>query len=740
MVGGELERQIGGLRQGDHFCLIYETVTEQMAVVVPFVQDGLARRERCVYITDDRTAEEVVEALTAAGVDVARERERGALWLLTQRDAYLRSGEFDPQAMIRLLHQTMEQVLVNGFTGLRVTGEMTWALGSDVGCARLIEAEALLNDFFPGSRSLAICQYRRSRFSPETIHGVLRTHPTVILGDQVCPNLYYEPSEMILGRESPTKQVDWMIAQLERGRAAEQALQELNGRFAAQTTALEAERRRRKHAEEEHSRLLRQEQAARAEAEAAQRWFTFLAEAGKLLAASLDYETTLDHVAHLAVPTFADFCAVDLLEEDHMSIRRLAVAHVNPAKEAVLRAALRPDPLDLGRPHPVVKVLRTGQPELVREVSDLLLATVSRDAEQLGLHQQLSPKSLMVVPLVAQGQTLGAMTFVSAESGRRYDPADLLLAEELAHHAALAIDNARLYRQRSEIARTLQQSLLPPQLPAIPGIELAARYRPAGEGIDVGGDFYDLFETGEGAWAIVIGDVMGKGTAAAAVTALARHTVRAVSRYERQPSRILTVLNEAILQERPDEGICTVAYVRLEPTADGSRLTMTCAGHPLPLLLRRDGSVEPIGRPGTLLGVLPAPWLTDQVAELEPGDVLVLYTDGVTEARSGRELFGEERLTTLVGSCAGLSAAHVVERIERTLVEFQGGNPHGDIALLVLRARGPSCRDPIRPSVTSTPGLWRAGWMRRPQRVETGRTRCLSLVKQGDLRNPEDEP
>ena len=179
------------------------------------------------------------------------------------------------------------------------------------------------------------------------------------------------------------------------------------------------------------------------------------------------------------------------------------------------------------------------------------------------------------MPLVARGRILGAATFFYGMSGRRYGADDLVLAEELAGRAAVAIDNARLYRGQKEIAHTLQQSLLPPELPTIPGIELAACYLPAGEGIEVGGDFYDVFETLDHAWAVVLGDVTGKGPAAAALTALARYTVRAVAMDERQPSRILASLNDAILRQRPGERFITVALLRLEPSDYGAHLTLS---------------------------------------------------------------------------------------------------------------------------------------------------------------------
>src|SRR5436305_6224251 len=174
----------------------------------------------------------------------------------------------------------------------------------------------------------------------------------------------------------------------------------------------------------------------------------------------------------------------------------------------------------------------------------------------------------MRVPVTVRGRILGAISFIA--TGRRYGPADLELAEDLGRRASTAVDNARLYEELSHIARTLQHSLLPPQLPDIPAIEIAARFRPTGEGNDVGGDFYDVFETAEGDWALVMGDVCGKGADAAALTGLSRHTIRTAAMQERDPSKVLTMLNDAIILQ--DTGrFCTVAYARLEPF--GSRQT-----------------------------------------------------------------------------------------------------------------------------------------------------------------------
>jgi serine phosphatase RsbU (regulator of sigma subunit) len=294
----------------------------------------------------------------------------------------------------------------------------------------------------------------------------------------------------------------------------------------------------------------------------------------------------------------------------------------------------------------------------------------------------------MIVPLLARDRALGAITFVAAESDLLFDEDDLALAEDLAARAATAVDNARLYGERSYIAQTLQRSLMPAQLPDIPGVELAARYRAAGEGNEVGGDFYDIYRSGESTWGVAIGDVRGKGPRAAVVTGLARYTLRTASLTDSLPSHVLGTLNEAMVLQPEGDRFCTVAYGSLEPGSSGTiRMTLGVGGHPLPLLLRRDGSVEPAGRPGTLIGFMRDPQVVDTTIELEPGDSLVLYTDGVSEARSEAGLFGEDRLVELLRSCGGHDAAAIAERIEHEVLEFRDGPTSDDLAVLVLRVR-----------------------------------------------------
>jgi serine phosphatase RsbU (regulator of sigma subunit) len=298
---------------------------------------------------------------------------------------------------------------------------------------------------------------------------------------------------------------------------------------------------------------------------------------------------------------------------------------------------------------------------------------------------RLGVGSLMAVPLRARGRSLGAIWLGASRSGRRYSEEDLATAEDLARRAALAVDNARLFQERRRVADTLQASLLPPHLPVIAGLELASVYQAAGEANEIGGDFFDLFETPQGAWALIIGDVCGKGTDAAAVTGLARYTVRAAAMRERTPSGVLEMLNEAILRQGHDERFCTATFALVQPARSGARLTLSRGGHMAPLLLRRDGAVEAIGHAGMLIGLFPDPDLADDTAELGQGDVLVLCTDGVTEARGPEGIYGAGRLRDLVAGCRGMGAKEIARRIEQSVMQFQEGRPRDDLAVLVLR-------------------------------------------------------
>ena len=251
--------------------------------------------------------------------------------------------------------------------------------------------------------------------------------------------------------------------------------------------------------------------------------------------------------------------------------------------------------------------------------------------------------------------------------------------------AAVITERRRAEETIEQIAGVLQDSLLPSRLPEIPGVELAARFRPVGASYRVGGDFYDVFESRDGGWVVVVGDVCGKGAEAAAVTGLARYTLRTGAAQVDSPSGVLTILNDALRHERSPREYCTVAYARLDHVAGAFRLTFSTGGHPLPLLLRSDGTVEHVGTHGLLLGAEADPQLVDTTVDLQPRDCIVLYTDGITDAFAPAHALAPADLESLLGSCAGSSAGEIAERIYCTVLDFSSSEPRDDIALVVLR-------------------------------------------------------
>ena len=291
--------------------------------------------------------------------------------------------------------------------------------------------------------------------------------------------------------------------------------------------------------------------------------------------------------------------------------------------------------------------------------------------------------------LTGRGRELGMLEVLDSHT-REFTERDDTVLTQLAQLASVAISNAQLYERERTIAQTLQRSLRPGGLPDVPGLSAAVRFRPAGESVELGGDFYDLFRAGGGAWAALIGDVQGKGPDAAAVTALARHTLRAGAVYEHRPSGVLALLHKALREQRSDGRFCTVAHAHLRIGEGRLQVELACGGHPLPLVVHPDGHVEPVGRLGTLLGTDIEPQLYDVTVELREGDVLLLYTDGVTEVRRRRrEVFGLAQLTELLSTCGALPPDAVADRVEAAVLAASEGRLRDDMAILAF---GPTRR------------------------------------------------
>ncbi|MFF5481740.1 SpoIIE family protein phosphatase [Streptomyces sp. NPDC012935] len=426
---------------------------------------------------------------------------------------------------------------------------------------------------------------------------------------------------------------------------------------------------------------------------------SFLVEASDLLAGTLDRDQTLALMAQMTVPTLATWCAVytiaDQASDPYLSYVLHEDEELIDGIKSLLSKISPPDPV----PTPGARVW--SAPAQVAHQAALRTSMRSlglgepphRVSTSIGIGPTLATASAVggetvVLPLVARNRVIGMLT-LGKPTDEHFRQEILELAEDLSRRAALALDNARLYSERTAISQSLQRSLLPPELPDIDGVEVEVIYRAAGEGNEVGGDFYDLFPISDGAYGFAIGDVCGTGPNAAAVTGLARHALRLLAREGLSGPAVLERLNSAILDEGARSRFLTLLYGELRPQEDGSaELKVVCAGHPLPLRLRQDGTVEPAAEPQPLLGVMEDLELYEQTVTLDPGDVLLCVTDGVTERREGSRMLGDDGLTDVLTTCTGLTAGAVAARIMRAVERFASDAPSDDMAILAMRVPG----------------------------------------------------
>jgi sigma-B regulation protein RsbU (phosphoserine phosphatase) len=394
-----------------------------------------------------------------------------------------------------------------------------------------------------------------------------------------------------------------------------------------------------------------------------------LAEASEMFAGTLDVTLAVTLAAQLVVPRFATWSGVYTIDEE--GVRLAAVSHENEGHLEALRSGLASE-----RAQALAE-------RLVRDLGDRpSLVAADELPEEV---TESGSGEVLAVPLVARRRLLGIMLVArSVGTGYARDDAGLLL--DLARRAALAVDNARLYEERTAIAQALQASLLPPALPAVPAMEFGARYAATGEGNQVGGDFYDVFSLPEGEWTIAIGDVCGKGAEAAAITGLARNVLRLLSREGREPEAVLRRLNAEILEMGERGRFCTATLATVSRARDGLRVCLSSAGHPPPVLVTPQGSASFVGTSGTLLGVVEDVDIAVDEVALRPGDALVFYTDGVTERRSGALMFGDDRLLETCAAAAGLGADNIAGRLEGAVRDFGDGISRDDLAVLVVRA------------------------------------------------------
>jgi PAS domain S-box-containing protein len=411
-----------------------------------------------------------------------------------------------------------------------------------------------------------------------------------------------------------------------------------------------------------------------------------LAEASEALASSLDYESTLQRIASVAVPGFADWCGVDVPDASGFA-KLVALVHSDPGKVALARRMRARYPVSLSRREGIAAVMG-GDPTFVRtRVDDEELRAYAEDEQHFEMLRELGMASVVVVPLAAGGQKLGTLILARAARGRPFDAADVELAEELGRRAGMAVLNARAYTERAAIAATLQRGLRPPELFAPPGFAIATHYDAAGAFNEVGGDFYDAFATADG-WMLVVGDVAGHGAEAAALTALARYTLRSAAQLTRDPVRAVQQLN-ATLRDLPQLSLCTTvcAHIRVARAGGAALMTLANCGHPRPLLLR-EGVLEELGCVGPMAGAFDdSAWSCTEVA-LQADDTLVLYTDGVLDTVGSDDRFGVERLRGALTGAGTAEPQLLVEALAGALDAFRDGAQRDDTAIVALRFTG----------------------------------------------------
>jgi PAS domain S-box-containing protein len=405
---------------------------------------------------------------------------------------------------------------------------------------------------------------------------------------------------------------------------------------------------------------------------------SFVAVASQVLSEQLDVERTLERLADVSVRLLSDWCAIDIAQPDG-TVENLVIEHVDRSKAELAREFRRRYPSDPEASRGVGRVIRTGEPELYERVTDEILREASSSDEHLAMTRELGLASAMIVPLIVRGRALGAITFASADPERLFAPEDLELAQDLARRAALAMDTSALYHREHETALTLQRALLPGGLPEVEGVELAGRYLPAGVGLEVGGDWYDVIESTEGRLEVVIGDVAGRGVHAAAVMGRLAMALRAYVVEGRPVEDAVAGLDRLMKQSDPSQ-MATLLELSLEPAS--GRVRYVRAGHPPGLVRMPDGEVAELAGEGSPpLGPLQEPRFVANETTLPTGSTLLLYTDGLIERRQLDLKVGVEWLKEAFAA-APEGPESVVDAIARAV---DAEHLPDDVALLAVR-------------------------------------------------------
>ncbi|MGN6275879.1 MAG: SpoIIE family protein phosphatase [Solirubrobacterales bacterium] len=413
----------------------------------------------------------------------------------------------------------------------------------------------------------------------------------------------------------------------------------------------------------------------------------FLVAASRLLDSSLDLMETARTIVKTAVPELAELCLIDFRRADGW-YGDSVVAGANPEMAKRLERIRRESPLDPAGEHPVAQVLRLNQPMIWRDLkAPEVAAKVAQNDDHMQLMEDAGYNSAAVVPLVARGRIIGALSFLHAFSNLRYDPDDLEFLAELGERAALALDNARLYRERDRVAKSLQRGLRPPRPAEVPGLDISVVFDAAGEGIEIGGDLYDVLPTDDGCW-ILIGDVAGKGSTAASVSVAVRHSVRGLTREIAEPEEVLRRVNELLLTGESLNDFATVMLARLHQEASGWRLVLASAGHPPAVLSGETGSTLLGG--GSVLGAWRQANVERHERTIEPGETLVLCTDGWLEAGPVSSHQPPESFAEMAQSLSGLELDEMTERLRADAVGRSAGTLRDDLVLLAIRPRATS--------------------------------------------------
>jgi PAS domain S-box-containing protein len=407
----------------------------------------------------------------------------------------------------------------------------------------------------------------------------------------------------------------------------------------------------------------------------------FLSEASKQLSASLDFDSAVEAVARAAVPAIADWCTIELAGPSG-TIDTIAVAHQDPELEAEVRKFREDFPVTEADDFGPAKAIRTGAADLYATMDLNRVRSIYDDEARAQAVAHLLPRSSLTAPITVHGRPIGSIMLALTRPGASYTQYDLDTVIELGRRAGITLDNARLHTERMGMLSSLQKSLIPADLPKLDGMELSATFRPAERDAQVGGDFYDAFTLADGSSALIMGDVCGKGPEAAALTALARYTIRAAAMDETDPQVILNRLNDALIDQVTDGRFVTLAFARLSRGEGGLALETISAGHPLPLITG-GGVTRAVGIPGTLLGVVPEPDLPIARAVLAPSESLVLYTDGLS---AGQTTDDTSYAMALLDGLSLNGSGDGAQVINLAAIAKQSEPNRDDVAILVARA------------------------------------------------------